>query len=290
MQPQTDLGSLKTSTNLFFGSVFLEPHKERNNAEEDQKKVEEDILWYAGLSKNGFHAITNRRLLDSVIREEKKGVLIHIEGAGPLTPKAEHILEHWHAIGLRSIGFLWNNDNALGTAASSNHSSRGLTTFGKQMVRRCNELGILLDCAHINQAGFYDILKLSKYPPLITHGNAYRLCQNPRNFTDRQIKDLVAAGGIMGVFFSAKYVRLDRPVTAEDVIDHIVHIASLVGTGAIAIGSDFGGITSGLIPHLAHLTDMPDFRKKLEKRGFSKNDIANIFGLNALRYVRSVIT
>ena len=287
MPTQTNLTALAETTELFFGSVFIEPENNLQTKEGVQK-ITNDIQWYQSLG-NPFRVISNEKDLDYA-KTGETGVVIHLEGADFLTPETASALAKWYNGGLRSIGFLWNKDNALGTSAASKKPDQGLTLFGKQVLKEANNLGIMIDCAHVNERGFYDILEYSKTPPFITHGNAYTLCPNPRNFTDNQIKVLAARGGIIGVFFSSKYVQMDRQPNVDDVIDHIAYIADLVGAESIAIGSDFGGITSGLIPGLEKLTDMIEFEERLRVRGFTDENIGKIFSDNALQFVKNFFT
>lgn len=280
LQPQTSLEHLFHTTNLFFGSVFVEPG---NQQAPPAEIIAEDIQYYRSLEQNSQYPFrTILKKSDLVLGE--RGVLVHLEGADALTPETEKYLSQWHAKGLRSIGFLWNRDNALGTAAASLHPQEGLTSFGKKMIQKSNELGLLIDCAHLNEAGFYDVLEFAQNP-LITHGNAYTLSPHPRNFKDAQIKALARRGGIIGVFFSGKYVRLNGNLDISNVVAHIEHISNLIGTDCIAIGSDFGGITTGLIPGLSHISELPNLKNALLSRGFSTQDINKIFSENAYRYL-----
>lgn len=289
---QTDLFSLSKNTDIFFGSVFFpnNPQTEKET-KELEKLIEKDIKWYTGLESNAktpFKTIANKKDLEDVLNKKQKGVLIHLEGADVLNPTNEFLLEKWKKLGLKSVGLVWNNTNNIGTPASANRPKESLTEFGRRIVKKLNDLGIIIDCAHLNQAGFYDVLNLSKTPPMVSHGNSYGLCPDPRNFTDRQIKDLTEIGGIIGVFFSAKFVRKNAPADLDYVAEHIAYITSLVGAENVAIGSDFGGITSGLIPKLSRVQDLPNLKNTLLKKGFSQSDINKIFGLNAVKYLESV--
>ncbi len=290
MTPQTDLNVIYQNTAAFFGSVFFEPSNQDPSVE--LQKIKQDIAWYRTLAQNPltpFFVIRDKNDLEKVDRENKRGVLIHLEGANILIPEREDLLEEWYTLGLRSLGLLWNQDNALGVAAASFRGKEGLTDFGKRIVRRCDDLGILVDCSHLNEAGFYDVLEIAKRSPLVTHGNAYAICPNPRNFTDQQIRDLAERGGVIGVFFSGKYVHQNKPPTLDDVATHIERIAEYGGIECVAIGSDFGGITTGVIPGLSHIRDLPNLEAKLRERGFTPTDIQKIFYDNALRYLTSTL-
>lgn len=111
--------------------------------------------------------------------------ILHIEGAEPIEPDLSN-LETWHERGLRSIGPVWSRANAFGEGVpfrfpASPDTGPGLTIAGEQLVRRCNELGILVDLSHLNEAGFWDVARLSTAPLVATHSNAHALCPSTRN-------------------------------------------------------------------------------------------------------------
>lgn len=288
---QTSVKQLRNVTKLFFGSVFIEPSSDTSLAQ-DAERAGKDIQWYRDLALNAevpFIVVENKKDLLRLSDDARRGVLIHIEGASMITPESEHLLDEWYGMGLRSLGPLWNKDNAIGVAAASDRPRNGLSAFGKRVIRRASKLGMMIDCAHLNEAGFYDVLEIAEQPPLVTHGNARALCPHPRNFTDQQIKDIASVGGIIGVFFSGKYVRDDASPTIDDVVAHIEYIVNLVGIKSVALGTDFGGITSGLVRGLEKLEDLPNLQEKLIAKGYGQADIEDIFRKNAERYLARIL-
>lgn len=285
---QTDIKSIKKYIKLFWGAIFIDPNQKMKKLDQIHTLIKRDIKWYNNLDKRYRFFKTIKKPSDISELKNKCGVIIHLEGADALTPKTEQFIDEWHELGLNSIGFTWNLDNAIGTSAASNRPRQGLTSFGKKIIKKFNRLGIIIDCAHLNQAGFYDILKISQKPPLVSHGNAYAICPNPRNFTDKQIKDLKRVGGIIGVFFSAKYIRSDRRPTIHDAVRHIIHLVEVGGIESVAIGSDFGGITSGLIPRLNRVSQIDNLTRALRLNGFSRQEIEKILYLNVLNYLKKI--
>ncbi|OGZ42775.1 MAG: hypothetical protein A3J55_03890 [Candidatus Ryanbacteria bacterium RIFCSPHIGHO2_02_FULL_45_17b] len=281
---QTNMEAVRKNNRLFFASVFIDP-KRASVPAKIHECIKTDIAWYRGLEKSAFVTISTKTDLVDMQASQKTGFILHVEGADALTPQTENYLEEWANLGLRSLGLVWNADNALATSAASFKERIGLSDFGKQIVQKLNNLHVIIDLAHINERGFYDVLEISTVPPIVTHGNSYVLAPHPRNFTDEQLVALRDAGGIVGVFFSGKYINPSGSPTIDDVVRHILHIVEVAGVDTVAIGSDFGGITSGLVSGLEHVDRMNDLARKLAEVGVSNGDRERIFYGNVSRYL-----
>jgi membrane dipeptidase len=135
-------------------------------------------------------------------REQGKiGLLIAMEGAEPLGA-ALNLLRIFYELGLRILGLTHVRSNAAGHGgifAASGSSPEGLTAFGCELVRECERLGVILDLAHINPAGFDDILENTTRPVIVSHTNARKYYDIERNISDEQIKAIGARGGVIGV-------------------------------------------------------------------------------------------
>src|SRR6478672_8534586 len=111
--------------------------------------------------------------------------IVHMEGAEPIAPDLSN-LESWYERGLRSIGLVWSRPNAFAEGVpfrypSSPDTGPGLTDAGRELVRACNRLGILVDLSHLNERGFRDVAELSTAPLVATHSNSHALCPASRN-------------------------------------------------------------------------------------------------------------
>src|SRR5207237_4302259 len=146
-----------------------------------------------------------------------------------------------YELGVRSIGLTHARRNAAGSGAifaASGSPRDGLTSFGRDLVRECESLGVIVDLVHINPAGFEEILAITTKPPIVSHTNARRFYDIERNISDEQIKAIGERGGVIGanaVLVSAK----KEESTLDRYIDHIEHIASLIGINGVGIGFDF---------------------------------------------------
>ena len=121
----------------------------------------------------------------------------------------------------------------------------GLTDAGKQLVRACNRLGIMIDLSHLNEQGFWDVAKLSDAPLVATHSNAHALCASSRNLTDKQLDAIKESDGMVGLNFAVGFLREDGANDADTPIDVMVrqidYLAERVGIDRVGFGSDFDG-------------------------------------------------
>ncbi len=177
--------------------------------------------------------------------------VLHLEGAEPIDPGLE-ALELWHAAGLRSLGPVWSRSNAFGhgvpfISPATPDTGPGLTDAGRALVRRCAELGILVDVSHLNEAGFWDLAGLELGPIVASHSGVHALAQASRNLTDRQLDAIGASGGLVGIVFACSFLRpdfADDPDTPLSLIaSHARYVADRIGTYHVALGSDYDGTT-----------------------------------------------
>jgi membrane dipeptidase len=208
--------------------------------------------------------------------------VLHLEGAEPIDRGLE-ALDLWHAAGLRSLGPVWSRPNAFGHGVpfifpSSPDTGPGLTDAGRALVRRCADLGILVDLSHLNEAGFWEVAALEAGPLVASHSGAHTLCAASRNLTDRQIDAIGASGGLVGIVFACPFLRADfkdDPDTPIELIaEHARYVANRIGAEHVALGSDFDGAT---IPRaVGDATRMPKVLDALAKFGFTAHEIEAI--------------
>src|SRR5579864_3078496 len=164
-------------------------------------------------SEGHLRIVRNAAELRASMAEQKVAAVIHFEGAEAIDPALDDLYV-FHAMGLRSIGPVWSRPNDFGEGVPylfphSPDTGPGLTDRGKELVRACNRLGIVVDVSHINERGFWDIAQLTDAPIVATHSNAHALTPSPRNLTDRQLDAVKDSGGIVGVNFYVGFARAD---------------------------------------------------------------------------------
>jgi membrane dipeptidase len=207
------------------------------------------------------------------------------EGAGPLAAAPES-LDAWVARGVRSVGLVHTEHNAL---ASSSGDARpvdyGLTEAGKQLVRRAHALGVPVDVSHASDRAIADVLALAHETGgvvIATHSNARALCDHPRNLTDAQLRGIAATGGIVGLNFHSPFVVRGRPATLADVVRQAQYLVQVAGVQHVALGADFEG---GIRPAqgLADASHFPDLARALRRAGLAEGTVRQLFAENALR-------
>src|SRR3954452_10929772 len=221
--------------------------------------------------------------------------VLHLEGAEALDPALE-ALEHWHAAGLRSLGPVWSRPNAFGHGVpfrfpSSPDTRPGLTEAGIRLVRRCNELRVLVDVSHLNAAGFFDVARVSEAPLVASHSGAWELCRASRNLTDDQLDPIGASGGLVGIALAAPFLRADGRDDADmplgTVAAHARHVAERIGIEHVALGSDFDGAT--MPAELGDAAGLPRLLDALREAGFSRDEVAAIAWENWRRVLAATL-
>ena len=219
--------------------------------------------------------------------------VLHIEGAEAIDPDLE-ALDFWYAAGLRSLGPVWSRPNAFAegvpfAAPSSPDTGPGLTDAGRALVRRCSELGIMVDLSHLNEAGFWDVARLEPGPLVASHSGAHALAAHSRNLTDRQLDAIGASGGLVGIVYATMFLRPDfvedRDTPLSLIVDHARHIADRIGVDHVALGSDFDG--APIPAALGDVTGLPRLLGAFADGGFSDAEITAIAWDNWRRVLAS---
>jgi membrane dipeptidase len=240
--------------------------------------------------------------------EGRIGFILTMEGAEPLGDDP-YLVQIFHQLGLRMMSLTHARRNAAaagGIFAPAGSPPDGLTSFGRELVAECDRLGILLDLAHINAAGFEEICALTKRSVIVSHTNVRRFYDVERNISDDQIKMIGARGGVIGI--NAILVSANKEeATLDRYIDHIEHVADLIGIDGVGIGFDFCEFLWRQMPaaereeleaklttpqFLADLTNHSHARnvtRKLIERGFKDEEIVKFLRGNWLRVLRQTL-
>jgi membrane dipeptidase len=220
--------------------------------------------------------------------------IVHLEGAEPIAPDLSNLAD-WYVRGLRSIGLVWSRPNAFAEGVpfafpGGPDTGDGLTEAGQDLVRACNELGIMLDLSHLNEQGFWDVAALSRAPLVATHSNAHALCASSRNLTDAQLDAVAGSAGVVGVNFAVNFLREDGILLPEEtgvdeIVRHIDYLVGRMGIDHVAFGSDFDGAE---MPHdLGGVTGFPVLVDALRAAGHDDEAVAKITHENWLRVLRA---
>jgi len=266
---------------------------------------------------------------DDVVRIHGKGKiasLIGLEG-GHCINNSLAVLRMSHALGARYMTLTHVKNNDWADAGTDKPLHHGLTSFGGEVVREMNRLGMMVDLSHVSDQTMLAALKISRAPVMCSHSGARALCRHARNVPDDLLKLIAASGGMVMAAFLPAYLtepeRLDDEAvnhemarltelhagdpsrianaftewrkanpapcktTLLDVADHIDHIREVAGIDHVGIGSDFDGFKNPPMG-LEDVSCFPALLAELQKRGYSESDLKKVAGENILRVMRAV--
>ncbi len=241
------------------------------------------------VSGGDFKVVVTVDEIERCISANIIAAVIHFEGAEPIHADLSNLEEYYHR-GLRSVGLVWSRDNHFGSGVGfefpgTPETGPGLTGAGRELVRACNRLGIVIDMSHLNAAGFRDVAAISDAPLVATHSCVHTLSPGPRNLTDTQLDAIAESDGIVGVNFAVTFLRADGQRLAdtplEVMADHFRYLADRIGVRHIGIGSDFDGTT---IPTaIDDAAGLPAVVEALRNAGFNDTELRLIARDNWLR-------
>jgi len=233
--------------------------------------------------------------------EHKLSSLLTIEEGGVCLGNIE-FLRNFYRLGVRMVTLTWNfkneiaspnidytnlNDYKRGNRKFEPNVTDGLTEFGIEVVKEMNRLGMVIDCSHLGDKGFYDVIEHSTKPIVCSHSCARSVCNHVRNMTDDMLLKLKENGGVVGMNFCHDFVTpTDDFSSIKDVVKHINHIKNLIGIDYIGLGSDFDGIGNSNI-ELKDATIMPQLLDELRIQGYTEEEIDKICYKNVLRVFKA---
>jgi membrane dipeptidase len=240
---------------------------------------------FAEASQGRLRSITTPQDVDRLLADRQSGNpvvggMLSVEGLQDIEGKIEN-LDVLYAAGFRMAGLAHFFDNDV---AGSMHglNKGGLTPFGRQVVRRMESLGMIVDLAHASHATIADVLAMATRPVVSSHGGVLATCNVNRNLTDDEIKGIAKTGGLIGIgYFRGAICSLDP----RDAARAIAHVRDVVGIDHVGLGSDFdGSTTTGF-----DASQVAAVTQALLDLGFAEADIRKVMGGNVLRVIRAGI-
>jgi membrane dipeptidase len=263
--------------------------------------------------------------IERIHKEGKIASLIGVEG-GHSIEESIPVLEKLFSLGARYMTLTHSDSLSWADSGTDEARNNGLAPFGKQVVRKMNELGMMVDLSHVSPKTMHDALDVSEAPVIFSHSSAYAVCGHPRNVPDDVLKRLKEKDGVVMVNFYSGFVvpsaaktglasytvkrdlkkkygddkdRINAEMkrwrdqnkvprgTIHDLLDHIDHIAKVAGPQHVGIGSDFDGVER-LPAQLEDVSCYPYITQGLIDRGYTDEQIKDILGGNLLRVMRTV--
>lgn len=216
----------------------------------------------------------------------KLNVVLGIEGAKPL--KNLEAVKKMYDLGYRHIGLTWNERNQF---ACGIDGIGGLTQLGEDVVKWCNQNGMIVDYAHLNFQSFQDVASISTKPILFSHGNVRKLCDHPRNLDDLQLSLIKESDGVIGVCAIKQFLTDGSAATIDHLVDHIRYVKHKIGIRHVGLGLDFchylDDIAENDVIGLEDMNKVNGLKDKLRIAGFSSDEVDDVLYRNMLRVVKA---
>lgn len=215
--------------------------------------------------------------------------IMHMEGAEAIDPDF-HALDVLYRAGLRSIGPVWSRPTIFGEGVPFRYPSTGdigggLTAKGVELVQRCNRMHVMIDLSHLNEAGFWDVARISDAPLVATHSNVHALSTQSRNLTDKQLAAIAESDGMVGVNFATAFLRADGQMVPDvpfaTLLRHLDHLIAILGEDRVGFGSDFDG---AMVPDvIGDVAGLVSLREAMRTHGYDEPLVAKLAHENWLR-------
>ncbi len=215
----------------------------------------------------------------------KKAIMLGIENGYAIGKDLENIAR-FRERGVVYMTLCHNGNNDICGSARYNDENIGLTSFGEEVVREMNRVGMMVDLSHAGRQSFYDVLEASKKPVVCSHSSCRVLCDHPRNLTDEQLRAIAGKGGVVQLCLYGGFLKDNGNATICDAVEHLNHMINVMGIEHVGIGSDFDG--DGGITGCNDASELINFTRHLLNKRYSKEDIRKIWGENFLRVMKDV--
>ena len=282
-----------------------------------------DMLMEAEQSSS-FRICKSTRDIEQCVSDDKIAIILAMEGARALegidSEESLVLLRTFYRLGLRTVCIVGGARTRFGDGMGEDRANAGLTTFGVKLIKEMERLGILVDLTHMTERTFFNAMDTAQKPVLVSHIGAQAICPNPNNLSDDRIRAIGQNGGVIGMEIVKtevewEYDKKNKPVTWDNVIRHIDHIAGLIGIDHVGIGLDYDnfhmvhnihramcpapgsieGFYTG-VPLEDHMLEEPNspseawvIAEYMVRHGFSDEEIEKVMGKNLMRLFKETI-
>ncbi|KAL6082912.1 hypothetical protein STEG23_002606 [Scotinomys teguina] len=238
-----------------------------------------------------FLCVTNSSGITQAFQEGKVASLIGVEG-GHLIDSSLGVLRALYHLGMRYLTLTHNcntpwSDNWLVDKGDDEAGSKGLSEFGKRVLKELNRLGVMIDLSHVSVATMRDALQLSKAPVIFSHSSAYSVCQHHRNVPDDILQLVNTTKSLVMVNFYSMFVSCSKDANLSQVADHLDYIKKVAGADAVGLGGDYDGVTE-LPKGLEDVSKYPDLIAELLRRNWTDIEVKGVLANNLLRVFSQV--
>lgn len=223
--------------------------------------------------------------VESVYKSGKIGALMSIEEGGVLGGDLDKLKQAYQD-GVRLITLTWNYPNGLGEPHCG-EQHRKLTPKGIEFVEAMQDLGIIVDCSHLNDAGTEQLGDILDVPFIASHSNAREVTAHTRNLPDNLIKLIANKGGVIGLNFAQSFLGTSPVSRIEDIVKHGLYLINKGGEDVVALGTDFDGIKPNT--EIKDASEMYRLYDAFKEAGLSVEQCEKLFWKNADRLLKEIL-
>ena len=223
--------------------------------------------------------------VESVYKSGKIGALMSIEEGGVLGGDLDKLKQAYQD-GVRLITLTWNYPNGLGEPHCGEQHKK-LTQKGIEFVEAMQDLGIIVDCSHLNDAGTEQLGDILDVPFVASHSNAREVTAHTRNLPDNLIKLIANKGGVIGLNFAQSFLGTSPVSRIEDIVKHGLYLINKGGEDVVALGTDFDGIKPNT--EIKDASEMYRLYDAFKEAGLSVEQCEKLFWKNADRLLKEIL-
>ena len=276
---QNSIQKQKGFRTLLLYAIFMDPEKVTNfpTKQDYFDKLYEKFVKELKQNQEHLEWVVDA---STFTRSQKQQAILTVEG-GSLIDSLE-TMDYLCEKKVKVLTLTWNDSNLLATSQMSGDAG-GLTPLGKEVLKKMNSLGMIADLSHASDETFWDVMKVTQKPVLVSHSNARSLCNHPRNITDDMFLALCENNGVLGINFYPPFLE-NQPQKAdlESIFHHIEHFLELGGENHIGFGSDFDGVDF-LPKGITGFSSFSQIISEMERRNYSKELIEKLCYKNMMR-------
>jgi len=285
----TDIPRLITGgVDVQFFAVWVNPSTYGNNSYNRAVSIINVFNSEMALNPTTIGQARTKAEAELLNNQNKIAAVLAVEGGHAIEDDIQK-LKNLHQSGMRYLTITWNNSTSWAVSAQDSRSATvGLSTFGEQVIRTMDTLGVMIDISHTGIKTIQDILSITTNPIIASHSGVRAIRNHYRNLYDSQIIDIANTGGVIGIVFYPPFLSGTGSANIATVANHIDYIVNMVGIDHVGLGSDFDGIGTNTVIGLDDVTKFPDLTLELLSRGYSRTDVDKILGGNFMRVFEQV--
>ncbi|MEZ0369627.1 MAG: dipeptidase [Candidatus Sericytochromatia bacterium] len=287
---EVSLEKLKAGgVDVVFFSIMVNPARYGKIARSQAEFIIQGLKKEISANQDLIELATSYADIKRIVAKGKIAGLMGMEGGDPIEDRLSNV-DRFYKLGVRYLGPTWSVHTQLGDSSGPARSRwNGLSPLGKQVIRRMNQLGMLVDVSHLSDASFNDVLKLSSQPVIASHSGVDGARVSARNLSDNMLKLMAVNDGVVGILFYPPFLETKGKANLASVVRHIDYAVKVAGIDHVGLGSDFDGLDTPPPVGLEDASKFPAITAELKKHGYKDDEILKILGGNFMKVFEKVL-